>query len=100
LESLVSDEFTIPITIEPTLTPMKVETPWEFACGWYRTEEIHQCLNRSHRTFGLPGEERYKNIPHDHSSVEFAEWLANEYRLAMTKGIQIGQSESYRQWVS
>lgn len=75
------------------------QTPSEFAADWYRTEEIHQCLNR-HTTFGLPGDERYRNIPQDHTSIEFAEWLANEYRLAMTKGIQIGQSEAYRLWVS
>ena len=73
--------------------------PWQFACDWYDVDGIHACLQRMPNQ-RLAGDERYGQIPEDHTSREFAEWLAHEYRLAMTKGIQIGQSDSYRKWCS
>ncbi len=60
------------------------KSPWQFACDWYDVDSIHRELQR------LRKGERYRLIPSDHESREFAEWLANEYRLAMNKGIQIG----------
>jgi len=66
----------------------KVKTPWEFACDWYQPEEIHRTLNR--RRDPLTGDIG-EQIPEDVTSREFADWLTNQYRLAMNKGIQIGR---------
>jgi hypothetical protein len=66
----------------------KVKTPWEFACDWYQPDEIHRTLNR--RRDPLTGNIS-EQIPEDVTSREFAEWLTDQYRLAMNKGIQIGR---------
>lgn len=52
---------------------------WAFACKWYKVESIKDALETSH-------------IPQDVSSREFAEWMCNQYRLAMAKGIELGQA--------
>jgi hypothetical protein len=36
-------------------------------------------------------QEKLQAIPRDVFSVEFAEWLCDQYRLAMAKGIQLGR---------
>lgn len=64
-------------------------TPWQFATDWYDVDGIHAALQNRH-------DDRYGTIPTDHASREFAEWLAHEYRLAMAKGIQIGQGWAKR----
>lgn len=67
-----------------------VDRPWYFACQWYGVEEIHRSLNRSEtqRQLGyLPA------VPTDVYSLEFAEWLAEQYRLAMRKGAELATSE-------
>lgn len=61
------------------------KTPWEFACGWYIVDEIHRSIQNRH----LSGFVRTE-IPSDIESREFAEWLTDQYRLAMRKGIEIG----------
>lgn len=66
----------------------KMKTPWEFASEWYQPDEIHRSINQLRNP--LTGD-RSKQIPEDVTSREFAEWLTNQYRLAMCKGIQIGQ---------
>jgi hypothetical protein len=58
--------------------------PWEFCCEWYRPEEIHRCIAQRF------GEDR-RAVPEDVHSLEFAEFLCEQYRLAMNKGIQIGR---------
>ena len=72
--------------------------PWKFACEWYRVDEIEHHIAR----VNSPGlmEAADKAIPTDVRSREFAEWLTHQYRLAMQKGIQLGQSDSYRKWCS
>jgi len=62
------------------------ETPWEFAEKWYSTDSIHRELCRKSRD----------EIPNDITSYEFAEWLTLQYRLAMSKGIQIGREQEFR----
>lgn len=60
--------------------------PWEFARKWYDVDEIHRSLTRaeSMRQLGdLPP------VPTDVYSREFAEWLAEQYRLAMLKGAEL-----------
>jgi len=67
-----------------------VEKPWVFACAWYGVDEIHRSINRSEaqRQLGyLPA------VPTDVYSREFAEWLAEQYRLAMRKGAELATSE-------
>jgi len=64
------------------------KTPWEFACDWYQVEEIHRELNRRRDPLT---ENIGEQTPEDVTSREFAEWLTHQYRLAMRKGIEIGQ---------
>jgi hypothetical protein len=72
--------------------------PWEFACNWYKVDEIEHHIARITSPRLMEAADRA--IPTDVRSREFAEWLAHQYRLAMQKGIQIGQSDSYRKWCS
>lgn len=53
---------------------------WDFACAWYSVEEIEHGIKRQPET-----------VPSDVNSREFAEFLTEQYRLAMAKGIQIGR---------
>lgn len=67
-----------------------VHRPWEFACKWYGVDEIHNSITRSRllRSIGdLPP------VPTDVYSREFAEWLADQYRLAMRKGAELATRE-------
>jgi hypothetical protein len=67
-----------------------VKQPWEFACKWYDVDSIHRSITRteSMRQLGdMP------TIPHDVQSREFAEWLADQYRLAMQKGAELASQE-------
>lgn len=66
---------------------MSTPTPghaWEFACSWYGVDEIYHSLSN-------PRFRREHTVPEDTRSREFAEWLTDQYRLAMAKGIQIGR---------
>jgi len=63
------------------LKDRKERTPHQIAEEWYRIESIHRSTSKS------------SDIPQDTRSREFAEWLCNEYRLAMAKGIRIGQGD-------
>lgn len=63
---------------------------WQFACDWYKVDEIEHHIARVNSPSLMEAAD--KAIPTDVRSREFAEWLAHQYRLAMCKGIQIGQS--------
>ena len=71
------------------------KTPWEFACMWYQPGQIAYSIARSNAGFGSYAIEsamgQSSRIPKDVLSQEFAEWLTEQYRLAMAKGIEIGQ---------
>lgn len=67
-----------------------VDTPWEFACKWYTVDEIHAAITRERR-FHQTGD--LKPVPEDIYSREFAEWLTEQYRLAMRKGAELATSE-------
>lgn len=58
-------------------------TPWEFAESWYDAASIKRSIVRRAPT--------YDAVPENVYSDAFAEWLCNEYRLAMSKGIMIGR---------
>ena len=60
------------------------KTPYEFACDWYQPSQIALSMARMQAN----GDAR-ANIPSP-SNPAFAEWLAEEYRLAMRKGIELG----------
>jgi len=65
------------------------KTPWEFACAWYTPDEIERSLAECWRP--SVASDPSKNCPPENvRSREFAEWLCDQYRLAMNKGIQIG----------
>jgi hypothetical protein len=67
-----------------------VSNPWQFACQWYDIDGIHRSITRSQllRSLGdLPP------VPEDVYSREFAEWLAEQYRLAMRKGAELAIAE-------
>lgn len=54
------------------------KSPWEFVSGWYTVDDIKRARPTT-------------TIPPDVYSDAFAEWLTEQYRLAMSKGIQIGR---------
>jgi hypothetical protein len=66
-----------------------VSHPWDFACKWYRADDIYRTINCGNRVKPV--------VPTDVTSREFAEWLANEYRLAMRKGAELATEEMQRQ---
>jgi len=60
--------------------------PSEFAREWYDAESIHKAIiRRSHAPGDLPP------VPADVTSKEFAGWMANQYQLAMCKGMEIAE---------
>ena len=59
-----------------------VRRPWEFACAWYDVESIHHGINHDKSI-----------VPADVYSREFAEFLAEQYRLAMVKGAELAVAE-------
>jgi hypothetical protein len=61
------------------------KSAWDFACGWYTVDEIHRSIQNRHKSGFVKTE-----IPADIESRDFADWLTEQYRLAMTKGIEIG----------
>lgn len=61
------------------------QTPMEFASDWYKAKEIHRAINDQLNGF----DDTIRKIPRDVHSVEFAEWMANQYQLAMCKGMDI-----------
>jgi hypothetical protein len=68
--------------------PSIVENSWEFARQWYGVDEIHTAINRERRDVGSIPE-----VPADVKSRAFAEWLAEQYRLAMRKGAELAIAE-------
>ncbi len=66
------------------------KTPWEFACGWYSENDITNSIARRART----DKRDPSYIPDDIDGCAFAFWLTEQYRLAMRKGIEIGQRAS------
>ena len=58
------------------------KTPWEFACDWYTVEKTRAYL-QDRQPDG--------DVPEDVHSEEFAEWLTHQMRLAMARGIMIGE---------
>lgn len=65
---------------------------WQIACEWYAEDEIERCISKA--GMGLDNRDR---VPFDIYSREFAVWLTNQYRLAMTKGIQFGREHGRNQ---
>ena len=66
-----------------------VRRPWEFACQWYDVDDIHRCITQKLQ----PAFGGNIDIPSDVASREFAEWLADQYRLAMRKGAELATNE-------
>ena len=60
----------------------KVQNPWEFACEWYTVEKT-----KAHIQERQPD----GNVPTDVHGDEFAEWLTNQMRLSMARGILHGR---------
>lgn len=58
----------------------KTQSSWEFACEWYTVEALQAYLRHSQ-----------SDVPTDVRSDEFAEWLTEQRRLAMARGIMIGE---------
>ena len=81
--------------LEPTAAGVqqpviRLRSGWDIACEWYQVEPIHRALTQAgERGFGLTAA-----VPRDVTSREFAEWITDQYRLAMVKGIQLARAES------
>lgn len=67
-----------------------VESPWDFACAWYQVEDIRRGIAEQQRKHKL-GEPF--GVPENVYSPEFAEWLTEQYRLAMRKGAELAIAE-------
>jgi hypothetical protein len=67
-----------------------VRRPWEFACQWYGVDEIHHSINREQRLKQIGD---VPAVPSDVTSRKFAEWLTEQYRLAMRKGAELSTRE-------
>jgi len=64
---------------------------WKTACDWYKPNQIYASLTKTKASqLGWPRQYNI-DIPANVRSHAFAEWLTEQYRLAMAKGIQIGQ---------
>jgi hypothetical protein len=72
------------------LTAPMTTPAWEFCCDWYRPDEIERSIAESFWRPSALGARPPENI----LSREFAEWLCDQYRLAMNKGIQVGKSQA------
>lgn len=66
-------------------------TPFEIARNWYSADDIERCIHRQRFPAACYG---IAKVPEDIYSREFAEWLTDQYRLAMAKGIQLGREGS------
>lgn len=76
---------------DDVMSALKItKNPYAFACQWYQPAEIHRCINRSPTLQQLG---YLEPIPEDTKSMEFAEWLAGQYRLAMAKGAELAIEE-------
>ena len=67
--------------------PDPLQNPWKFACGWYSQDDVFRGIQNS-------GDNRFgalQPIPRDIYSRDFAVWMTDQYRLAMTKGIEIAK---------
>lgn len=60
----------------------KTQSPREVVCNWFTVEKTRAYL-----------QERQPDgdVPEDVHSEEFAEWLTHQMRLAMARGIMIGE---------
>ncbi len=65
-----------------------VQHPYQFACEWNKPEDIHRSILSTQNSLGLK-----QSPPSDVFSREFAEFLADQYRLAMTKGAELAIAE-------
>jgi hypothetical protein len=78
--------------IEPKANarPSILDRPYDFARQWYDAEGIYRSFTRPevYRQLGDGNP-----VPTDVYSREFAVWMAEEYALAMTKGVQIAKQE-------
>jgi len=60
------------------------KTPWEFACNWYTVERTREYLQQRQPD---------GDVPTDVHSNEFAEWLTNQMRLSMARGVFHGRQQ-------
>ena len=58
------------------------KTTWDFACAWYGQNTIARGI---HLSKGMENA-----VPRNVDSPEFAEWMTEQYRLAMNKGLELG----------
>jgi hypothetical protein len=63
-------------------------TPFDIADSWYSEEEVFNYLQKNDIR------DSFSKVPTDIKSKEFARWLTLQYKLAMSKGIQLGRDGS------
>lgn len=71
-------------------TPGRLEA-WKTAEDWYNPDAIFQSIARQKKPLLI---ETHHRIPTDILSREFSDWLTNQYRLAMAKGIDMANSRN------
>ena len=62
----------------------KMQSPWELARDLYTVEKTREYLQQRQPD---------GDVPDDVHSNEFAEWLTNQMRLALSRGIMIGEQQ-------
>ena len=79
-------------------TPGQIDgkTHWEFCCGWYTPDDIERSIARSiaNSVSMYPDAIHSARPPADVGSREFAEWMTDQYRLAMRKGMELASRET------
>lgn len=69
--------------------PKQIEgkSAWDFACDWYKPESIELSIRCKSRYVSGAAV-----IPENTSSPDFAAWLAEQYQLAMNKGMDLAHA--------
>ena len=78
------------IDAAPVDAVVEFRSAWEIAEAWYDEVGIAKAISES----GSGGFGSWDRVPEDVHSREFAKWLTHQYRLALSKGVQLGRSGS------
>jgi len=78
---------------EPAGERLMTTSAWRFACDWYKPNEIESSIAYSFKQVAVDPVFGGSCPPENVRSREFAVWLCDQYRLAMNKGMQVGNPD-------
>ena len=71
--------------------PKPDESAFDVASRWYNADSVYAYIQRQNSKLPYTREQHIETMPRDVRTREFSNWLTNQYRLAMAKGIEIGR---------